>query len=820
MYRYFIKEVSKIFNLNGHLKQLIILSSILVVILTLTRSTKALDTQFALENFSNPTQVTEAFFLEIPNQATSQEIESITLTENMSLNKNSELPQGVSYDLNKNIFVLDWQSIQPDDIINLPIIVAGNDQLTVTLKEDPLDPTNYQFVLVNNASSNTTAESKSALASSSAASTSTSQENSEIESQTDKQATDHTQEENHEIEEASEATSNEESARSVTSQLEDSQESAQIEASHSSSDQAKARAAVPGQTRAGTSVSVSTWDDFEAALAKSDVSTINLTASIETDTNLLTTDVYSVVGDKVINANGFNINMKRNRINLQNYQLTVNNLTITANQVSSQTNASVFFSESNTNLILNNVSFNGSQSAQLARMTNGTVTVKGINNRFVTSGGFEIFEARHIIFAENSQLYALNESVSLISSNLKRLINLYNNGVIDVKENANVTLEIADRPSVIASEDGTKSTINVAENASLNIVALNADTNGGNPLIYLPDADSNIYLANNARLNIDNQRLWSNVPGPLISMNGRIHLAEQGNKVAVNMPSSGTTTFPRILNGELVLNGTSVNSASADPTSSLSKGSQANKDFVSFFNGLDMSLVKQLSLAPADKPAQAQVDDLTDVDTAMTGKASPGLTVSVSDQYGNQFETTADTTTGEFSIDLGLFAPYSYGEVFEVTTSDQYGQSDPLSVVVQGNRLSFRVPSHIEFRPTTIENNLITIPRVETDWAIEVTHTRQISNPWKLTAQAVQPLTSQDGTHSINNALIFLKDGNSQSLSNQVLIHEGVSNESTTSEIHWAKDEGLLLQLNPEASNVKPYQQYNATIEWTLTDAP
>lgn len=819
MCRYFIKEVSKIFNLKRHLKQFIIFSSILFAILTLTRSAQASDTKFTLEIFSNPTQVTEAFFLEIPNQATSQEIESITLTENMSFNKNRELPQGISYDLNKNIFVLDWQSIQPDGNISLPIIVEGNDNLTVTLKEDPLDPTNYQFVLVNNASSNTTAESQSALASSSAASTSTSQENSEIESQTDKQATDHTQEENHEIEEASEATSNEESSPSVTSQLEDSQESAQIEASHSSSDQAKARTAVPAQTRAGTSVSVSTWDDFEAALAKSDVSTINLTASIETNTNLLTT-VYSVVGDKVINANGLNINMRKNRINLQNYQLTVNNLTITANQVSSQTNASVFFSESNTNLILNNVSFNGPQSAQLARMTNGTVTVKGINNRFVNSGGFEIFEARHIIFAESSEFYALNESVSLLSTNLKRLINLYNNGVIDVKENANVTLEIADRPSVIASEDGTKSTINVAENASLNIVALNADTNGGNPLIYLPGADSNIYLANNARLDIDNQRLWSNKPGALISMNGRIHLAEQGNKVAVNMPSSGTTTFPRILNGELVLNGTSVNSASADPTSSLSKGSQANKDFVSFFNGLDMSLVKQLSLAPADKPAQAQVDDLTDVDTAMTGKASPGLTVSVSDQYGNKFETTADTTTGEFSIDLGLFAPYSYGEVFEVTTSDQYGQSDPLSVVVQGNRLSFRVPSHIEFRPTTIENNLITIPRVETDWAIEVTHTRQISNPWKLTVQAVQPLTSQDGTHSIDNALIFLKDGNSQSLSNQVLIHEGVSNESTTSEIHWSKDEGLLLQLNPEASNVKPYQQYNATIEWTLTDAP
>ncbi len=39
-------------------------------------------------------------------------------------------------------------------------------------------------------------------------------------------------------------------------------------------------------------------------------------------------------------------------------------------------------------------------------------------------------------------------------------------------------------------------------------------------------------------------------------------------------------------------------------------------------------------------------------------------------------------------------------------------------------------------------------------------------------------------------------------------------------DIEWDTDEGILLKLNPQESNVRTNTEYSTTIEWTLTDAP
>lgn len=197
------------------------------------------------------------------------------------------------------------------------------------------------------------------------------------------------------------------------------------------------------------------------------------------------------------------------------------------------------------------------------------------------------------------------------------------------------------------------------------------------------------------------------------------------------------------------------------------------------------------------------------------------MAIHISDDFGNSWESVADSNTGEFSVDLGNFAPYNPGDHFTVTAADAYGNtSDPLPVTVVGDRLSFRVPTRMNFEQTVIRDEFLTIPRVDKDWEINVINTRQNGNPWRITAQAQSPLTTADSQDSIDNALVFINDNNNLSLNNEVLVYEENSEDNIETTIHWPDNQGVLLQLNPQAEKVQIYKTYKTTIDWTLTDAP
>ena len=115
----------------------------------------------------------------------------------------------------------------------------------------------------------------------------------------------------------------------------------------------------------------------------------------------------------------------------------------------------------------------------------------------------------------------------------------------------------------------------------------------------------------------------------------------------------------------------------------------------------------------------------------LRGTAESGLTVTASDAFNNKWRMTANEATSKFNIDLGKFAPYKVGSEIIVTVSDNYGHtSEDMVVTVQGNRLSFNVPDQLKFKQVATEDTLMTIPREDPNWQINVINTKGSS--WKL----------------------------------------------------------------------------------------
>ena len=213
---------------------------------------------------------------------------------------------------------------------------------------------------------------------------------------------------------------------------------------------------------------------------------------------------------------------------------------------------------------------------------------------------------------------------------------------------------------------------------------------------------------------------------------------------------------------------------------------------------------------------------LTDPAVKLSGTTYPGFQVTATD--GQDIWTTiADSASGEFELDLGTFAPYKVGSKITVTVTDGYGaQSEPLELTVAGNRLSFNAPSTLEFQQVAVKDEQMTIQRTNPDWQIKVINTKEYNPeaPWKLTAQASEPLKTDDG-HTLQNALIFKNGSNTYNIEAQTqLIYQQDENDPQEKNVSWTADQGLLLELNPIAQDVAYYKRYTTTIEWTLTDAP
>ena len=579
-------------------------------------------------------------------------------------------------------------------------------------------------------------------------------------------------------------------------------------------------------------VQVNNWNDFLQALESSEIENIEISSNFSASG--ATTKEYKIGRDKVIAGNQHTINFHKHRLDIQHFNVAVENLNMEAEQSKTgNSNASIFYSNSSdSQLHLKNSSFNGIQQGQVANMRKGHIIISG-KATFQTKSHFEVFEARQITFEYHSEFIGITTGTG--PTNPKEVINLYNSPVMTVGKNASVHLETNNRKSILNVEDNSTASIHIHENAALTVYAANTTTNSSEALIDLSGKGSSISIRQDATLDISNHREGSGLGG-LLNVNGTLSMHDTISKVVFWDKGANSDHeygnryryFPRIINGALSLNqadNATIASGNANDGSALSISDNERKSgrtFAETFTNRNTSEIKRLLITSGETLQKPIMDPFTDTDTILTGSAIPGIDIEIRDDQNNKTWTTiADPITGEFSVPLEEYAPYKAGTELHVKAMDAYGyESDNVPVNVQGAVLTFDVPNEISFRPTMIVSETITIPRQDKDWSINVLDTRDKGEKWNVTAKTEAPLSTPDGHTLSDDALIFVKDGNEFSLKENVPIHEaGQENERETT-IKWKEDEGILIKLNPEASEVLTNTEYSTNIEWTLTDAP
>ena len=579
---------------------------------------------------------------------------------------------------------------------------------------------------------------------------------------------------------------------------------------------------------AANRVGVSSWDSFAAELRNPQVDEIQVLANLNAP--IQSSQQFVVNSNKKIIGLGNRIDFRNHMIRVVGQSnLTVENLKIRAEQSVLHPDPSVFYSnDANAVLHLQDTSFDGVQSAQVASLMNGHVRVSGTVN-FQTREAFEVFEAKNITFEDNSSF--VGSSTGSIAVTRKELLNLYNSPKVTIGKNANVRLVTNSRHSLIASKDGSIATITISERGKLEVIAETLNTTSGNPLIHLPGTGSTISFPQTATLDIQNHREGSTLGG-LLNMNGLFTINGR-NKVAfwdkganVNLPSGNDYRyFSHVIDGRLLLANNRIITGNANERSSRSISDNPGKNgrtFAETFMNRDTNEMKRLLITPPEAPTKPIINPMTDQDTLISGKAIPGMTIKVIDKLNNEtWQTTANATTGTFSVALNKYAPYKAGTVLYAVAIDAYGaESEEASTVITGAALTLSVPPTLPFQVTPITFGEVMVPRQNPNWSMKVKDTRGQGSRWRIKAKMVTPLATESGEMLPSEVLVFKKGQQEQLLLDGVLIEEGTTGNEEETTIRWSEEEGIFVKINPIKAGVRPNKTYSTTIQWTIENAP
>ena len=210
--------------------------------------------------------------------------------------------------------------------------------------------------------------------------------------------------------------------------------------------------------------------------------------------------------------------------------------------------------------------------------------------------------------------------------------------------------------------------------------------------------------------------------------------------------------------------------------------------------------------------------------TAISGVTAPGATVRASfTQQGTKYtpqDVTADSA-GIFRIPISV--TLNEATVITVESSWQYLTAAAEAVVSGEGKLEFLVPDFLEFFITELTSSTKTVTRLNPNWEIVVSDTREAASGWSLYARLNSEMTpDSEDLPALDGALVYIDElGNTvvMSTDSDILVLEHTSADSEeVFPVVWDEDEGILLNIKPGAAFADTV--YSGSISWTLVDAP
>lgn len=210
------------------------------------------------------------------------------------------------------------------------------------------------------------------------------------------------------------------------------------------------------------------------------------------------------------------------------------------------------------------------------------------------------------------------------------------------------------------------------------------------------------------------------------------------------------------------------------------------------------------------------INPITEKDTTISGTTRANASILI--EYEDSSVVVNADENGDFSYSYSI--PLPVGTVITFTCKyyeDLLYYTKQVEVVYSGELLLDSATKSFQFETYAINKNPVICPRL-TNLSVRVIDSRINSSDWKLYAAINHEMESDYGI-VLGDSLVFVDEsGDIKSLSDTpTLVYTGKNNggSTTTTDITWEENKGILLRLNdPLENNVK----YSAQIIWTIEE--
>ena len=199
------------------------------------------------------------------------------------------------------------------------------------------------------------------------------------------------------------------------------------------------------------------------------------------------------------------------------------------------------------------------------------------------------------------------------------------------------------------------------------------------------------------------------------------------------------------------------------------------------------------------------VAKVTDVSSEVSGKTDSGASV----EYTDSLQTVSGKADEQGEFSLPLSQSPKVGDVATIRANANF-LTTSTTVTVSGSVTITSLPD-IPFGAIAMPRSNSTQKRLNPDWQLELTDTREQGGAWSLYLTLKSPL--QSSGKILPNAVTFTDETSSVVLSDErVLVKSGVSEKSGIITVSWQEAQGVLLEL----SDTEEYQkgEYLATLDW------
>lgn len=308
--------------------------------------------------------------------------------------------------------------------------------------------------------------------------------------------------------------------------------------------------------------------------------------------------------------------------------------------------------------------------------------------------------------------------------------------------------------------------------------------NGGNVFSFQTGSES---APNTITLTTEMLRIWDNATLPVSSAGGL------DDKASYNYHKAYYITE---FNASFELSNTQVLSA--------------NSDLIALDEGYPISTMIPLlsSQVIALGKIDLYVDEISDLSTMISGETIPYANVRATFLGDSMTDNSANN--GWFSFPLTRVIPVHTEILLEVNKDFL---TKELKLISEGSLAITKLPQ-LDFYAFTRKPQSSTIYRVNTDWEIEVTDTREFGQEWYLYAYIDSPLMSQTGV--LPGALRYQNATSIPLSSTPMLIYTGKWDRTNkVTKISWEKMKGFLLHV--DVSQTYSAGRYTTTMQWMLT---